>query len=98
LGAPTQLPVPTKVFVEHGLMVPPRNRTGEQARSDLGVTYELVELGNVATTDYLMTELETFERINGMINRLLRQFFIIKSFKSLAPPADALPPRVTKGA
>jgi len=41
----------------------------DQARKDLGASYELVEIGEIATVDRLLQDLAVEERVDAMITR-----------------------------
>jgi hypothetical protein len=59
----------------------------EQARQELGEIYQLVEIGEPATLDGLIKELGIADRLNGMINRCLKQLLMVRGIKSLSPGA-----------
>ena len=44
---------------------------------------ELVEIGEVATTEHLLEELSLMERLDGMFDRCLKRFLFIRGLKSL---------------
>jgi hypothetical protein len=46
----------------------------DQARKELGKSYQLVEIGETATIDHLIHELEVGERLDGMIDRQIYCF------------------------
>ena len=56
----------------------------ERAKAELGPWLELVEIGEVATTEYLLGELDIIERINGMIDRCIKRLLMIRGAKSLS--------------
>jgi hypothetical protein len=56
----------------------------ERAKAELGPCLELVEIGEVATTEYLLGELDIIERINGMIDRCIKRLLMIRGAKSLS--------------
>ncbi len=60
----------------------------EQARKELGALYELVELGDVATIDYLQNELSLIERLDGMIDRCLKRLLPVRGLKSISSSAS----------
>ena len=45
----------------------------DQARQELGDTYELVEIGKTATVDRLMRDLEVQDRLDSMIGKCLKR-------------------------
>jgi hypothetical protein len=68
----------------------------DQARKELGETYELIEAGRAATFDGLKEELETLERLDAAINRCLKQLLMVRGVKSVAAaPPSASPKRIT---
>lgn len=54
----------------------------------LGPALELIEIGAVATSDYLLKELPVIERVDGMIVRLLKQLLLIRGVKSVSSSAS----------
>jgi hypothetical protein len=47
--------------------------TEDQARKDLGASYELVEIGETATMDRLLQDLSVVERLDAMIDKCLKR-------------------------
>jgi hypothetical protein len=64
-----------------------REEADKQAQNELGAALELVEAGNVATTDYLLEELSITERLGHMIERCLKQLLFIRGLKSILSPS-----------
>ena len=62
-----------------------------QAREELGDIYELIEAENAATTDGLMQELTTQERLDAMIDKCMKRLLFLRGLKSMghSPPARA---------
>ncbi len=58
-----------------------------QAQSELGSALELVQIGDVATTDYLLDEISIIERLDGMIDRCLKRLLLVRGVKSLSSSA-----------
>ncbi len=56
----------------------------EQAREELGEIYQLIDVGTAATIVGLMKELDVKERLDGMINRCLKQLLTVRGVKSLS--------------
>ena len=54
----------------------------EQARSELGNAWKLVEMGDAATTDHLLDELSIIDRLEGMIDRCLKRLLFVRGLKS----------------
>jgi hypothetical protein len=67
-----------------------------EAQEELGETYEFVEIGEAATFDGLINELEIQERLDAAINRCLKQLLMVRGVKSVAAaPPSASPKRIT---
>jgi hypothetical protein len=65
--------------------------TEDQARKDLGASYELVEIGETATMDRLLQGLSVVERLDAMIDKCLKRFLFLKGLKSLQRPPPPVP-------
>jgi hypothetical protein len=70
-----------------------RQSAGEQARAELGAAIALVEIGEVATIEYLEKELAIFERLNGMIARAFKSLLYVRGIKSMSGPGPAGSPQ-----
>jgi hypothetical protein len=68
----------------------------DQARKELGETYELSKVGEAATFDGLTKELEIQERLDAAIARCIKQLLMVRGVKSVtaAPPSE-IPKRIT---
>ncbi len=55
-----------------------------QIRTELGETYELVELGEAATVDRLMKDLEVQDRLDAMIDKCLKRLLFLRGLKSIS--------------
>jgi hypothetical protein len=66
-------------------------RTAEdQARKDLGDAYELVEIGDTATVDGLLEDLEVQDRLDSIIDKCLKRLLFVRGLKSIsAAPSSA---------
>jgi hypothetical protein len=64
-----------------------------QVRKELGDTYELVELGGVATFDGLTKALDVEERLDAAIARCLKQLLLVRGVKSVAAASTATSPK-----
>ena len=62
-------------------------RDDERARQELGDIHELIDIGKTATLDGLMKELDLADRLQGMINRCLKQLLMVRGVKSLSSAA-----------
>jgi len=65
-------------------------RANRRIRTELGAALELVELGNVATLEYLEERLSVLNRVDEMIARLYKKLAYVRAIKSMAP--RSLPP------
>ena len=63
----------------------------DQARKDLGASYELVEIGETATMDRLLQDLAVEERLDAMIDKDLKRLLFLRGLKSLKPPLPPIP-------
>jgi len=63
----------------------------DQARKDLGASYELVEIGEAATVDRLLQDLAVVERLDAMIDKCLKRLLFLRGLKSLKPPLPPVP-------
>jgi hypothetical protein len=67
-----------------------------QARKELGENYKFVEMGELATVTQMQAEFEVEERLNAMIDKLLRRLWMLKASKSLSSTASSTPlPRIS---
>ena len=67
----------------------------DQARDELGAAFDLIALGEAATFAGLLTDLEVYERLQGMIDRCVKRLLFVRGVKSLpiaVPRAPYLPP------
>jgi hypothetical protein len=56
-------------------------------KKELGDFMQLVELGNLVTTDYLGEELSVIDRLDGMIERCLKRLLMVRGIKSISASA-----------
>jgi hypothetical protein len=63
----------------------------EQAQQELGGTYELIDIGEPATIDGLMKELDVKERLDGLISKCLKQLLMVRGVKSLSAASSSVP-------
>lgn len=60
------------------------------AEKELAEHWELIELGNVVTPDYLLKELSVVDRLDGMIDKCLKRLLMVRGVKSMTiHPSDA---------
>jgi hypothetical protein len=67
-----------------------RRRADKRTRVELGAALELVELGDVATLEYLEKRFAILDRLDQMITRAYKKLAYVRAVKSMQPPA--LPP------
>jgi hypothetical protein len=60
----------------------------EKAQKELGRFYELAKLDEVATIDYLQTELTLIDRLDAMIDRCIKRLLLVRGLKSISPSAS----------
>ena len=70
-----------------------RIRADKQARIELGAAIELVEIGEVASFEYLEKRLAILDRLDAMIARLYKKLAYVRAIKSMAPAALPAPSR-----
>ena len=76
-----------------------RKSMAKEARTELGPAIELVEIGDVATIEYLEKELGIRERLHGMIARLEKRLLYLRGIKSIsASSATSSPPPLLEAA
>jgi hypothetical protein len=63
----------------------------EQARQELGDIYQLIDIGEPATVDGLMKELDIKERLDGLISKSLKQLLMVRGVKSLSAASSSVP-------
>jgi hypothetical protein len=56
----------------------------EQAKQELGSFSQLVDIGRAGTFEGLLEELDVKDRLNGAINRCLKQLLVVRGIKSLS--------------
>jgi hypothetical protein len=61
----------------------------EQARQELGDIYKLIDIGEPATIEGLMKELNIKERLDGLISKSLKQLLMVRGVKSLSPASSS---------
>jgi hypothetical protein len=68
----------------------------EQARQELGDIYKLIDIGEPATIDGLMKELDIKERLDGLIDRCLKRLLMVRGVKSLSlAPSSVSTPQIS---
>jgi hypothetical protein len=64
-----------------------------QGRRELGELYALVEMGEEATLDRLMKELEVQDRLDAAIDRCIKRLLLVRGFKSMSIGSTSAPPQ-----
>src|SRR5215831_9976265 len=62
-----------------------------QAEQELGDTYELIDIGEPATIEGLMDELDIKERLDSLISKSLKQLLMVRGVKSLSTASSSVP-------
>src|SRR6516225_6424284 len=99
----TVVPIPGAVRFESEMFVGYKDRdpkelkaaqqaAEEQARKDLGWTYEFVEIGDIATSYRLKEDIEIRERLDAMIDKCLKRLLLVRGVKSVSPASLAVQP------
>jgi hypothetical protein len=70
-----------------------RKSVVKEARTELGPAIELVEIGDVATIEYLEKELGIRERLHGMIARLEKRLLYLRGIKSISSSSATSSPQ-----
>jgi len=68
-----------------------RERADKQVQIELGAAIELVEIGEVASFEYLEKRLAIEDRLDAMIARLYKKLAYVRAIKSMLPPALPAP-------
>ena len=55
-----------------------------QARNEFGELYALVEMGEAATVDRLIKELEVLARLDALIDRCIKRLLLVRGLKSMS--------------
>jgi hypothetical protein len=61
----------------------------DQIRRELGETYALVEMGEVATIDCLVKELDLQDRLDAAIERCVKRLLMVRGLKSISSASSA---------
>jgi hypothetical protein len=64
-----------------------------QARNELGELYALVEMGEEATLDHLMKQLEVQDRLDAAIDRCIKRLLLVRGVKSMSIGSTSAPPQ-----
>jgi hypothetical protein len=72
-------------------------RLVDQTREELGENYELVEIGETATVDRLLEDLQVEERLDATIDKCLKRLLFLRGVKSLSSAASSASPQPVPG-
>ena len=61
----------------------------------LGDVYKLIDIGEPATIDGLMKELDIKERLDGLIDRCLKRLLMVRGVKSLSSAPSSVTPQIS---
>ena len=62
-----------------------------KARSELGELYDLAEMGEEATIERLMRDLQVQERLDAIIDKCIRRLAMVRALKSVSPGSTCVP-------
>jgi len=74
-----------------------RKRANEQAQIELGSAIALVEIGEVATFEYMEKELTMMERLDAAIARDQKSLLYVRGIKSMSSSATSAPSQLRLG-
>jgi hypothetical protein len=77
--------------------VEPTRAAEAQTRKEFGVAYELVEIGETATVDRLMKDLEVLDRLDAIIDKGLKRLLFVRGLKSISAAPSSAPPKRLSG-
>jgi hypothetical protein len=67
-----------------------------QARKELGDNYKFVEMGDAASVSQMLKDFEVEERLDAIIDRLLKRLWYLQASRSRSPTASPAPlPRIS---
>jgi hypothetical protein len=62
-----------------------------QVRQEIGEIYSLIDIGELATIEGLMDELNVSERLDGLIDKCLKRLLMVRGVKSLSLTSPSAP-------
>jgi hypothetical protein len=62
-----------------------------QVRQELGEIYSLIDIGELATIEGLMNELNVSERLDALIDKCLKRLLMVRGVKSLSLTSPSAP-------
>jgi len=69
----------------------------DRAREELGDAHELVEIGEAATIDGLMNDLDVLDRLDAMVDRCVKRLLMVRGLKSMSAASSSAPPEPLAG-
>ncbi len=69
----------------------------DQARKELGEIYGLVEIGETATIDCLMKELDVRDRLDAMFDKYIKRLLMVRGLKSMSSVSSSASPKRLAG-
>ena len=69
----------------------------DHTREELGEDYESVEIGETATVDRLLEDLQVEERLDATIDKCLKRLLFLRGVKSLSSAASSALPQPVPG-
>lgn len=65
----------------------------DQARKELGDTYELAEIYEIASIDSLMKDLEILDRLDAVFDKCVKRLLMVRGLKSITTESSSTPPQ-----
>ncbi|MGB6464835.1 MAG: hypothetical protein WBF27_01410, partial [Xanthobacteraceae bacterium] len=62
-----------------------------QIRTELADTLELMGVGDIATVEHLMNDLEVQDRLDSLIDRCLKRLLFVRGLKSISTSSSTAP-------
>lgn len=69
----------------------------DQVQRELGETYALLEIGDLATVDGLMKDLDVYDRLDTLIERCIKRLLMVRGVKSISNASSSAPQRRLAG-
>ena len=63
----------------------------DEARKELKEAYEFVEMGQEASVEQLMKDLEVLDRLDAMIDKCLKRLLFVRELKSISSASTSAP-------
>jgi hypothetical protein len=73
-----------------------RRSAEDAARKELGDAYDLIELGEMATIDCLLKDLDIQDRLDAMIDKCLKRLLFVRGLKSISVAPPSAPKALTR--